>query len=74
LGLLDAHEGASGIQELAAQRLVEAFDLAGRGRGAGFGQPRGDAVLPTYPFEQDLGRIRLGEPARELFPVVGQHF
>jgi hypothetical protein len=71
---LDAHEGASGIQKLAAQRLVEAFDLAGRRRGAGFGQSRGDAVLATYPFEQNFSRIRLGEPTCELFPVVCQHF
>jgi hypothetical protein len=63
-----------GIQKLAAQCLVEAFDLAGRRRGAGFGQARGDAVLATYPFEQNFSRIRLGEPTCELFPVVCQHF
>ncbi len=67
-------ERACLVEEVAAQTLMPALDLAGRGRCAWFGQPRGDPVLPADPLEQHLRRIRLAESAGELFPVVGQHF
>jgi len=66
-------EGPAVIEQLAAQGLVPALDLAGgRGR-ARLGQPGGDAVLPADPLEQHFGGSGLGEPAGELLPVVGQH-
>ena len=37
-----------------AQGLVEAFHLAGGGRGRGLGEPVHDAVLPADPVEHHL--------------------
>jgi hypothetical protein len=66
-------EPAGVVEQLAAQRLMKTFDLAGGGRGARLGQPGGDAVLPADPLEEHLGRQRLGEPPGELLAVVGEH-
>jgi hypothetical protein len=71
LGLGQTGETLAG-EQLDPKRLVEAFDLAGRGRAADPGAQMGDAVLAADPIEQDLGRVR-AEPAGEHLAVVGQH-
>jgi hypothetical protein len=53
---------------------VEAFDLAGSGRGAGFGVAGDDAVVAADPLEEHLTRAGLGEPAGELLAIVSQDF
>jgi len=58
------------IEQFPAQREVEAFDLAGRGRRRRLGQPVGDPVVPADLVEQHL--TALAEPAGELLAVVGQ--
>jgi hypothetical protein len=68
------HERIDPIEKFAAQGLMPAFDLAGRGRRIRLDESGGDPVLPTDPLEQHLRRPRFGEPAGELFTVVGQHF
>jgi hypothetical protein len=70
LGLLERCEGPVG-QELAAERLMEPLDLAGR-RGRAHGRvPVGDPVLPEDPVEQDLDRLG-AEAAGEALAVVGE--
>jgi hypothetical protein len=63
------------IQQLALEGLLQALDLARRGRGMDLGEAVGDAVLPADLVEQHLHRhARLVEPAGEHRPVVGRHF
>jgi len=63
-------ERARWVEQLAAQRLVPALQLAGRGRRVRPGQLGGDPVLAAHPPEQHLGRAGPGEPAGELLAVV----
>ena len=55
-------------KELTAQRLVEAFDLAGRGRRARRGEQVGDAVVAADAVEQDLSGS-FSEAIREYLAV-----
>jgi hypothetical protein len=63
-------EGRVVAQQLAAQRLVEALDLAGGGRAGGLGEAVGDAVVAADPVEQDLAAA--AEAVGELLAVVGE--
>jgi hypothetical protein len=53
LSRLEQREGAIG-EELFSHALVEALDLAGRGRRARLREFVGDAVLATHAIEHDL--------------------
>jgi hypothetical protein len=58
-------------QELPAEALVEALDLAGGGGRSDRGVTMGDAVLPADPVEHDFHRLG-PEPSGEALAVVGQ--
>jgi len=71
LRLPGVHHGLGGVEAVERAVRVEQFDLDGlmpalhfpRGSGtAGFRQSLGDAVVPTNPFKQHLGRARRAEP------------
>jgi hypothetical protein len=74
LGILDAHKGLMGVQQLQLQGLVQALNLPRSRWRPGLGQPLSDAVLPADPLEQHLRRARLAETPGELLAVVRQHF
>lgn len=67
-GQIREHAGA--VEQLAAQRLVEPFDLPRRGRRGRLGKPMHDAVLPADPVEEHLAAV--AEPVGELLAVVGK--
>ena len=56
---------------LAAQGLVEALDLARRGRRARLGEPVRDRVAPADLVEEHLAAAT--EAAGELLAVIGEH-
>jgi hypothetical protein len=68
------YERFGAIEELAAQGPMPALDLAGRGRRVRLGEPGGDPVFTADPLEQHLRGSGFGEPAGELFTIVGQRF
>ena len=70
LGLLEAREPPA-LQQLLADRLVQALDLAGRCGRVRRGEQVADPVVHTDPVEGD-GRRLVSEPAGEDLAVVGQ--
>jgi hypothetical protein len=65
LGLLEGFEPAAG-QQLSSEGLVEAFDLAGRGRTADAGEQVGDAPLAADAVEQHFARVGPSRPVKTL--------
>jgi hypothetical protein len=59
------------VEQFAAQGLVEALDLAGRGRRARLREPVRDPVLAADLVEQHLPAP--AEPIAELLAIVGEH-
>jgi hypothetical protein len=62
-------ERARVVEQLPAQRLMEALDLAGRGRRARLREPVRDPVAPADLVEQDLP-IAAREAPSELLRIV----